>query len=94
MDMVVDDSKVIQALADQMLTRIDSIVAERIKVLEAHDDVMTAKDMYTKVFHCSSKRFDEIRKMPGFPTNPSPGGKSTFSRKAVEKWLADNQVYS
>ncbi|WP_203640042.1 hypothetical protein [Levilactobacillus wangkuiensis] len=62
--------------------------------LEEKDDLLTAKQLNAQYFHVGNDAIGAVVHQHGFPKTKIPGS-STFkySRKAVEKFIADHQIY-
>jgi hypothetical protein len=59
------------------------------------DDIVTKSYLQTKKFHCSPTKIDQIVTTPGFPRMLlGDSEKYRYSLKAVDKWIAENQLYN
>ena len=59
------------------------------------DDVVTKSYLQTKKFHCSPTKIDQIVTTPGFPKMLLGDSENyRYSLKAVDRWIADNQLYN
>lgn len=59
------------------------------------DDIVTKSYLQTKKFHCSPTKIDQIVTTPGFPRMLLGDSENyRYSLKAVDKWIAENQLYN
>lgn len=62
--------------------------------LEKDDDLLTAQQLNAQYFHVGNDAIGAIVHQRGFPKTEIPGSNTfKYSRKAVEKFIADHQVY-
>lgn len=82
---------VIQALAQMLLPDLTTKVQE---TLQPKDDLITAQQVNKEYYHVSNDQTQRIVNQHGFPQTPIPGSeRPKYSRKAVEKFIADHQDY-
>lgn len=95
MDMAINDDTFIDLLVDRLVDKalplLEAKLDERDQ-LEKYDYDVTAKYLYTKIFKTDSTKFNKIQALPGFPTNPNPGGNPTYNLKEVLIWRHESQV--
>lgn len=59
------------------------------------DDIVTKTYLQKKKFHCSPTKINQIVTTPGFPRMLLGDSENyRYSLKAVDKWIAENQLYN
>lgn len=82
---------VIQTLLQALIPDVTAKVQER---LQPRDDLLTAQQVNKEYYHVGNDLTQSIVNQHGFPQTPIPGSKyPKYSRKAVEKFVADHQDY-
>lgn len=82
---------VIQTLIQALLP---SVTAEVQQSLQPRDDLLTAQQVNKEYYHVGNDQIQRIVNQHGFPRTEIPGNKNPkYSRKAVEKFIADHQEY-
>lgn len=62
--------------------------------LSMPDDLLTAKQLNAEYFHVGNDAIGAIVHQSGFPRTEIPGNSNCkYSRKAVERFIAEHQVY-
>lgn len=94
MELAIDENQIAKQVAEQMAKQITPLIEELVKRYERPDELLDAKQICRQVLHCSTTTLTEFfLYQPGFPSIYK-GNRRVFSRKAVEKWIADHQDYS
>ncbi|KRN29209.1 hypothetical protein IV38_GL000089 [Lactobacillus selangorensis] len=76
-------------LADTIKKIVKQVFSEEYQ----HDELLDKKTLAKEVLHCDPGSVDELfATQHGFPYMLK-GSRIVYSRKAVEKWIADNQRY-
>lgn len=87
---------IVELLAKPLLNTVEVVVHQTLAEQEKKQDVLDKKQLAKEVFgQASSDIVDKYMYMDGFPTMPKTNEKqqTRFSRKAVEKWISENQIY-
>jgi len=97
MDMTIDDNQVAELLAkkvaEKILPLVTKYIDKRLDEVLDDDDVVTAEYVYRNILNCTPKTFEWYLQQPGFPTMKKVS-RVAFSRKAVNRWIANNQQYA
>lgn len=92
MDLIIDEKRLGQMIADSLVKKLTPIVESAVKKYERPDELLNPQDLCDQVLHCDRSTLDGyFVKQPGFPSI-NKGTRKVYSRKAVEKWISTHQV--
>ncbi|KRK39981.1 hypothetical protein [Loigolactobacillus bifermentans] len=82
-----------EIIAKPLLKSVKGIVQQELKQQQTKVDVLNKRELAKEVFGLSDPGVvDRYMYLPGFPIMPGEG-KPRFSRRAVLKWISENQIY-
>lgn len=89
------DDAVTQPFLEKLVIKLFELMKPLIGEYMKDDDIVSKSYLQTEKFHCSPTKIDIIVKTPGFPRMLLGESENyQYSLKAVDKWIAENQLYN
>lgn len=83
------NQSLLEDLTKNIAEKMQPLIDQNIK----HDETVSKAYLRSNVFHCGNDRIDEIVNMDGFPKMLLGDSENyVFSLKAVDEWIAHNQI--
>ena len=90
----IDEHELTEMVANRLAEKLFPQLHDLVTKYETPDELLTGQEICNQVLHCSTNTLTSyFLYQPGFPTILK-GSQRVYSRKAVEKWIAEHQQYS
>jgi len=81
---------ILEKIANKFIDLLMPLIKERLE----QDELMTREELSKKILRCDPDTADKrYLSKPGFPYM-QPSKRKIYSKKAVQKWIAENQIYN
>lgn len=90
----IDEETIADMVADRLAQKLFPPLKDFVIKEYRPDELLNAQEICDQTLHCSTKILNSFYLyQPGFPSMPK-GSQRMYSRKAVEKWIAEHQNHS